>query len=74
LTEVELSIRTKRTPHQDAKSNATQDNKQHNAALNRRNHKEKHTEKLDMRENHLFKLKEKGKKRCRWVILGQKMT
>jgi len=31
-------------------------------------------EKLDICENHLFKLKENGKKRCRGVILSQKMT
>jgi len=73
LTDVDLSIGTDQTPRQDAKSNAAQDDEQHNAALRRRNHK-KHNEKLDRCENHLCRLKEKGKKRCREVILGQKMT
>jgi len=31
-------------------------------------------EKLDICENHLFRLKEKKKKRCIGVILGQKIT
>jgi len=58
---VDLSIGTKRTLRQDAKSNAAQDDEQHNTALRRRNHK-KHKEKLDICEQHLFKLKENGKK------------
>jgi len=33
MTEADLSIRIKRTPQQDAKSNAAQDDEQHNAAL-----------------------------------------
>jgi len=41
LTEVDLSIRIKRTPQQDAKSNVVQDDKQHNTAFRRRNHKKK---------------------------------
>jgi len=72
LTYVDLSIGTTQTPRQDAKSNAAQDDEQHNAALRRRNHK-KHKRKNGC-ENHLFRLKEKGKKRCRRMILGQKMT
>jgi len=39
LTEVGLSIGTKQIPLQDAKSNAAQDDEQHDAALRRRNHK-----------------------------------
>jgi len=39
LTDVDLSIGTEQTPQQDVKSNAAQDNEQHNAALRRRNHK-----------------------------------
>jgi len=39
LTDVDLSIGTKRTPRQDAKSNAAQDDEQHNATLRRQNHK-----------------------------------
>jgi len=73
LIDVYLSIGIKQTPRQDAKSNAAQDDEQHNTALRRWNHK-KHKEKLDICENHLFKLKEKGKKRYRRVILDQKMT
>jgi len=61
LTDVDHSIGNKRTPRQDTKSNATQDDEQHNAALKRRNHK-KQNEKFDMCENHLFRLKEKGEK------------
>jgi len=70
LTDVDLSIENKLTPRQDAKSNAAQDDEQHNAALRRQNHK-KQKKKLDMCENHLFKLKEKGKKDVEGVILGQ---
>jgi len=44
------------------KSNATQDDEQHNAALRRRNHKKKQKEKLDMCENHLLDWKKRGKK------------
>jgi len=51
LIDVDLSIGIKQTPRQDVKSNAAQDDKQHNATLRRRNLKK-----------HLFKLKEKGKK------------
>jgi len=43
---------------------------QHNAALRRRNHTKKN-EKLDMCENHLFKLKKKREKDAEGVILGQ---
>jgi len=43
------------------KSNAAQDDKQHNAALKRRNHK-KHKKKLNICENNLFRLKKKRKK------------
>jgi len=55
LADVDLSIGTNRTPRQDAKSNAAQDDEQQNAALRRRNHK-KQKEKLDLCENHLFRL------------------
>jgi len=67
LIDVDPSIEIKQTPRQYAKSNAAQDDEQHNAALRRRNHK-KHKEKLDICENHLFKLKEKGKKDVKRVI------
>jgi len=43
LIDVDLSIGIKQTPRQDAKSNAAQDNEQHNAALRRRNHKKHKT-------------------------------
>jgi len=33
LTDVDLSIGNKQTPRQDAKTNAAQDDEQHNAAL-----------------------------------------
>jgi len=46
LTEDDLSTRTKQTPQQDAKSNAAQDDEQHNAALRRRNHKKHKMKKL----------------------------
>jgi len=39
LTDVDLSIGTEQTPRQNAKSNAAQDDEQHNAALRQRNHK-----------------------------------
>ena len=71
LVDVDLSIGNKRTPRQDAKSNTAQDDKQHNAALRWLNHK-KQKKKLDMCENHLFRLKEKVKKDVEGVILGQK--
>ena len=59
LTEADLSIWTKRTPQQDAKSNNTaQHDEQHNAALRRRNHEKTQKKTLDMSGNHLFKLKE----------------
>jgi len=74
LIDVDLSIGIKQTSRQDAKSNAAQDDEQHNAALRRRNHKKTQNEKLDICENHLFKLEKRGKKRCRGVMLGQKMT
>jgi len=61
LTDVNLSIGNKQTPRQDAKTNAEQDDEQHNATLGRRN-KKKQKEKLDMCGNHLFRLKEKRKK------------
>jgi len=38
LTKVYVSLGTKQTLQQDAKSNAAQDDKQHNAAIRRRNH------------------------------------
>jgi len=44
LIDVDLSIGIKQTPRQDAKSNAAQDDEQHNAALRRQNHK-KHNKK-----------------------------
>jgi len=73
LTDVDLSIGNKRTPRPNAKSNAAQDDEQHNAALRRQNHtQKKQKEKLDMCENHLFRSKEKGEKDVEGVILGQK--
>jgi len=60
LVDVDLSIGTKRTPRQNSKSNATQDNEQHNAALRRQNHKRRKRKNL-ICENHLFRSKEKGK-------------
>jgi len=56
-------------------NNAAQDDEQHNTTLRWRNHEKKHKRKIliYMCENHLFKSKEKGKKICRGVILGQKM-
>jgi len=39
LTDVDLTIGTKRTMRQDTKSNAAQDDQQYDAALRRRNHK-----------------------------------
>ena len=59
----DLLIGTKWTPQQDAKSNATQDDEQHNAAFRRRNHKKSQKKKVDICENPLFRLKEKGKKK-----------
>jgi len=65
LTELNISIWTKRTLQQDAKSNnAVQDDEQHNVALKRRNH-EKHKKKkkkLDICGNHLFRSKERKEK------------
>jgi len=52
-------------------NNFAKDDEQHNAALKRRNH-EKTQKKLDICDNHLFRLKE-NVKRFRGVILGQKM-
>jgi len=47
----------------NAKSNnVAQDDEQHNAALRRRNHEKIQKKKLDICENHLFGLKERGKK------------
>jgi len=46
LTDVDLSIGTEQTPRQDAKSNATQDDEQHNAAIRQRNHKKHKTKNL----------------------------
>jgi len=71
LTDVDLSIENKRTPRQDAKLNAAQDDEQHKAVLRRQNHK-KQKKKLDMCEKHLFSLKEKWEKDVEGVILGQK--
>ncbi|KEH19938.1 hypothetical protein MTR_8g063215 [Medicago truncatula] len=48
---------TKRTLQQDMKSNnVAQDDEQHNVALGQQNHK-----KLDICENHLFRLKRRKK-------------
>jgi len=61
LTKTDFSIGTKQTSQQDVKSNnVTQDGEQHNAAFKRQNHV-KHKKKLDIRRNHLFRLKEKRK-------------
>jgi len=62
LIDVDLLIGIKQTPRQDAKSNAAQDDEQHNVTLRRRNHKKHKKKNLILCENHLFKLKEKGKK------------
>jgi len=62
LTDVDLSIETNQTPRQDTKSNVIQDDKQHNAALRRRNHKNTKG-KTNICENHLFRLKENGKRK-----------
>jgi len=70
LTEVVLSRWTKRTLQQDAKSNNTA---QYNDALRRRNHEKIQKKTLDISGDHIFRLKEGGK-RCRWVTLGEKMT
>jgi len=68
LTKVDISIETKRTPKQDAKSNnAAQHDEQHNATLRRRNHDKKTPKKkLDICGNHLFRLKEREKKDAAW--------
>jgi len=50
---------------------ATQDDRQHNAALRRWNHEKTQKKKFDISGNPLFILKEK-KKRCICVILGKK--
>ena len=64
-----------RTSQQDAKpNNAAQDDEQHKVALRRRNHEKTQKKTLDICENHLFRSKEREKKRCRGVILGQKIT
>jgi len=60
LADVDLSIETKQTPQQDVKSNAAQNDEQHNAAVRQQNHKKR--KRKTLYENHLFKLKEKGKK------------
>jgi len=63
LTEADLSIGTKPTLQQDAKLNNTaQDDEQHDVALERRNHEKRQKKKLDICENKLFRLKERGKK------------
>jgi len=46
LIEVDPSKGTKRTPQQDVKSNAAQEDDQHNAALRRRDHKKHKMENL----------------------------
>jgi len=62
LSEVDLLIRTQWTPQQDAKSNnAAPNDKQHNAALRRRNHEQTQKKKLDICVNHLFRSKEREK-------------
>jgi len=62
LTDADLLIGNKRTPRQDAKSNVAQDDERHNVALRRRNHQKNTIKKLDICENHLFRLEEKEKK------------
>jgi len=62
LTKVDLSIGTKRTPRQDVKSNAAQDDEQHNITLRRRNHKIHKRKNFGIFENHLFRSKKKKKK------------
>jgi len=63
LTDADLSIGTKRTPRQEVKSNSALDDRQHNAELRRRNLKKTQKKKLDMCENHLFRLNEMEKKK-----------
>jgi hypothetical protein len=71
MTEADLSIRIKRTPHQYGKSNsAVQNDEQRNAALRRRKYEKTQIKKLNLCKNQLFMLKRR-KKRCRGVILGQ---
>ncbi|KEH36769.1 hypothetical protein MTR_2g022230 [Medicago truncatula] len=57
-----LSKRIEQTPRQNAKSNAAQDDEQHNAALRRRNHR-KHKRKnlVDVKTTYLDR-KKRGKK------------
>ncbi len=63
MIEVDISIETKQTLQQDAKSNnVAQDDEQHNVTLGRRNHEKTQKEKLYICGNHLFRLKEKGQK------------
>ena len=58
----------------DAKSNnAAQDDEQHNVALRRRNHEKTQKKNLMYVEITYLDWK-KGEKRCREVILGQKLT
>jgi len=63
LTEVDLSIRTKRRLQQDAKSNnVAHDDEQHNAALRRWNHEEKKTRKHLIYVEITYLERKKGKK------------
>jgi len=55
-------------------NNFVQNNEQHNAALRRRSHEKTQKKTLDICGNHLLLNEMEEKKRCRWVILGQKMT
>jgi len=69
LTEADLSIWTKRTLQQDAKSNnITQDDKQHNAALRRRDHKKTQKNLIYVEITYLDQKKREKK------ILDQKIT
>jgi len=54
-------------------NNVAQDDKQHNITLRRRNH-EKNTRKILICVKITYLDRNKGGKRCRWVILDQKMT
>jgi len=71
LTNVDLSIGNKRTPRQDAKSNAAQDYEQHDATLRRRKHTKNKRKNLIYVKNTYLNEK-KREKRYKWVIQGQK--
>jgi len=61
LTDVDLSTGTKRTPQQEAKSNATQDGQQHNAAIRRRKHKHRRKNLIYVKTTYLDRKKRRKK-------------